>query len=328
MVGLPLSSLVSAGLIFLAVALGTVSLALFLEWAQERSRARKVVDQLKSFDQTLSEGGVPGLFRGGVGARSELLQAIAARTPAFADLELLIQQSGAKWTMEVFLLASIGLSLALGVSTLIGTRLWPAALAAAVLGALLPYMRVRRLRTARLNGFEAGLPEAIDLLGRAIRAGHPLSSGLKMVADETQEPIAGEFRRAFEEQRFGLPFEDAILAMADRVTLVDVRILVTAILIQREVGGNLAEVLDNLASVIRARFVIRRQLRTFTAQGRMSGYVLAVLPIAVATIIFVLNPNYMMVLFTDPIGKLMLGTASVMQLIGFLWIRNIVNIDI
>jgi len=328
MVGLPLTSLVSAGLIFLAVALGTVSLALFLEWAQERSRARKVIDQLKSFDQTLSEGSLPGLFRGGSVARSELLQAIASRTPAFADLELLIQQSGAKWTMEVFLLTSIGLSAALGISTLMLTRLWAAALAAAVLGALLPYKRVRRLRTARLNGFEAQLPEAIDLLGRAIRAGHPLSSGLKMVADETQEPIAGEFRRAFEEQRFGLPFEDAVLAMADRVTLVDVRILVTAILIQREVGGNLAEVLDNLASVIRARFVIRRQLRTFTAQGRMSGYVLAVLPIAVATIIYVLNPTYMMVLFTEPIGKLMLGTASVMQLIGFLWIRNIVNIDI
>ena len=327
MVDLPVSTLVSAGLIFLAVALGTVSLALFLEWAQERSRQRKVIDQLKSFDQTLSEGGLPGLFRGSA-AQSALLQAIASRTPAFVDLELLMQQSGAKWTMEVFLLASVGLSLAFAVSTLMATRLWPAALAAGVLGALLPYMRVRSLRTKRLNGFEAQLPEAIDLLGRAIRAGHPLSSGLKMVADETQEPIAGEFRRAFEEQRFGLPFEDAVLAMADRVTLVDVRILVTAILIQREVGGNLAEVLDNLASVIRARFVIRRQLRTYTAQGRMSGYVLAALPIAVAAIIFLLNPNYMMVLFTEPIGKLMVGVASVMQLMGFLWIRNIVNIDI
>jgi tight adherence protein B len=328
MVGLPLSTLVSAGLIFLAVALGTVSLALFLEWAQERSRQRQVIDQLKSFDQTLSEGSLPGLFRGGAAARSELLQAIAARTPAFADLELLIQQSGARWTMEVFLLVSVGLAAALGFSTLIFTRLWLVAIAAAVLGALLPYLRVNRQRKTRLNAFEAQLPEAIDLLGRAIRAGHPLSSGLKMVADETRDPIAGEFRRAFEEQRFGLPFEDAILSMADRVTLVDVRILVTAILIQREVGGNLAEVLDNLASVIRARFVIRRQLRTYTAQGRISGYVLAVLPIAVGTIIYFLNPAYMGVLFSEPVGRLMLMTASVMQLIGFLWIRNIVNIDI
>lgn len=327
MVGLPVSTLVSAGLIFLAVALGTVSLALFIELAQERGRQRKVLDQLRNFDQVLSEEG-PGLFRGAVGARSRLLQQLNARIPAFADLELLLQQAGATWTMEAFLIVSVGLAAALGFSTLIFTRLWPVAMIATVLGAMLPYFRVRSLRNRRLGAFEAGLPEAIDLLGRAIRAGHPLSSGLKMVADETQDPIASEFRRTFEEQRFGLPFDDAIVAMADRVTLVDVRILVTAILIQREVGGNLAEVLDNLAAVIRARFTIRRQLRTYTAQGRISGYVLAVLPIAVGTIIFLLNPAYMKVLFNNSIGQFMLVTAAVMQIIGYLWIRKIVNIEI
>jgi tight adherence protein B len=230
--------------------------------------------------------------------------------------------------MEVFLLVSLGLSLALGLATLVMSRIWPVALVAAIVGALLPYMRMSMMRRRRSRAFEAGLPEAIDLLGRAIRAGHPLSSGLKMVAEETREPIAGEFRRTFEEQRFGLPFEDAMMAMADRVTLLDVRILVTAILIQREVGGNLAEVLDNLATVIRARFNIRRQLRTYTAQGRMSGYVLAVLPIAVGTIIYLLNPGYMNVLFSTSIGTFLLVVASVMQIIGFLWIRKIVNIDI
>jgi tight adherence protein B len=327
MVGLPTTTLISAGLVFLAVALGTVSLALFLELAQERSRQRKVLDQLRNFDQTLTESG-QGLFRGASAARSRLVQGLSARIPAFADLELMMQQAGTSWTMEAFLTVSVGIGAALGFSTLIFTRLWPVALVAAVVGALLPYLRVRSIRKRRLNAFEAGLPEAIDLLGRAIRAGHPLSSGLKMVADETQDPIASEFRRAFEEQRFGLPFDDAIVAMADRVTLIDVRILVTAILIQREVGGNLAEVLDNLASVIRARFTIRRQLRTFTAQGRMSGYVLAVLPIAVGTIIYLLNPGYMKVLFTNNIGQFMLLGASVMQIIGYLWIRKIVNIDI
>ncbi len=327
MVGLPTSTLISAGLVFLAVALGTLSLAFFLEWAQERSRQRKVLDQLRAFDQTLTEGGAGGLFRGGA-SRSRVLQAIAAKTPAFADLELKVQQSGGGWTMEVFLLVSLGLSLALGLAALVLSRIWPVALVAAIVGALLPYMRMNLMRRRRTRAFEAGLPEAIDLLGRAIRAGHPLSSGLKMVADETQEPIAGEFRRTFEEQRFGLPFEDAMMAMADRVTLLDVRILVTAILIQREVGGNLAEVLDNLATVIRARFNIRRQLRTYTAQGRMSGYVLAVLPIAVGTIIYLLNPGYMNVLFSTSMGTFMLVVASVMQIIGFLWIRKIVNIDI
>ena len=132
---------------------------------------------------------------------------------------------------------------------------------------------------------------------------------MKMVADETKDPIASEFRRTHEEHRFGLPFEDALLAMADRVSLIDVRILTTAILIQREVGGNLAEVLDNLANVIRVRFTIRRQLRVYTAQGRFSGYVLGALPIAVGLAIYSLNPSYMRLLFTDPLGKLMVLIA-------------------
>jgi tight adherence protein B len=149
-----------------------------------------------------------------------------------------------------------------------------------------------------------------------------------MAADDGPEPVASEFRRVFEEQRFGLPLQDSLLGMADRVNIVDVRILVTAILIQREVGGNLAEVLDNLASVIRARFTIRRQLRVYTAQGRFGGYVLAVLPIAVGGAIYSLNPPYVMLLFTDPLGKLMVILAVVFQLIGFLWIRKIVNIEI
>jgi tight adherence protein B len=179
-----------------------------------------------------------------------------------------------------------------------------------------------------MHKFEEQLPEAIDLLGRAIRAGHPLSSGLDMVARETAKPVAEEFQRTFEEQRFGLPLEDSLLAMADRVTLVDVRILVTAILIQRNVGGNLAEILDNIAYTIRERFKIRRQLRVYTAQGRMAGYVLAVLPITVGTIIFFLNPDYMMTLFRDPIGKLAVYSAAILQTSGYLWIRKIVNIEI
>ena len=197
-----------------------------------------------------------------------------------------------------------------------------------MIGASIPYMIVRHRRNSRMYKFEEMLPEAIDLLGRAIRAGHPLSAGLKMVADETAEPIQSEFRRTHEENRFGLPFDDALLAMADRVSIVDVRILVTAILIQREVGGNLAEVLDNLANVIRVRFTIRRQLRVYTAQGRFSGYVLAVLPDCGRRRHLQPEPAYIRLLFTDPLGKLMLITAVVFQIIGFLWIRKIVDIEI
>ncbi len=314
-------------MVFLAVALGAVAFALMVEWGQERSRQRNVLEKLRRFETSMTETG-GGIFRGPGPAAPQWLQDMAARTPAFNDLQLLIEQSGSRWNMQSFLVLSFGFATALGLAVLLLSGVWPIAVIGAAIGGLVPFLIIRVRRGRRLDAFEAGLPDAIDLLARAIRAGHPLSSGLQMVADETQEPVAGEFRRAFEEQRFGLPFDDAVTAMADRVALVDVRILVTAILIQRLVGGNLAEVLDNLATVIRKRFVIRRQLRTYTAQGRISGYVLALLPIVVGIVIYFMNPEYTRVLFEHPIGRFMLVTAALMQIVGYLWIRKIVNIEI
>ena len=325
MVGLPTTTWAAAIFVFLAVALGTLSVALIIEYFQERRRQQEALKQLRAFTD---EDGAGGLLRGGEGDMPRWLQPIAARIPAFQDLDLMMEQAGLKGHLPTFLLGTLGLCCAFGIGLLTLTRYWPAALTAAVAGAAIPYLIVRYRRNKRLFKFEEMLPEAIDLLGRAIRAGHPLSAGLKMVADETTEPIQSEFRRTHEENRFGLPFDDALLAMADRVSIVDVRILVTAILIQREVGGNLAEVLDNLANVIRVRFTIRRQLRVYTAQGRFSGYVLAILPIAVGAAIYSLNPSYIRLLFTDPFGKLMLMTAVIFQIIGFLWIRKIVDIEI
>ncbi len=325
MVGLPTTTWVAAVLIFLAVAFGTLSFALVIEYFQERRRQQDALRQLRAFTDEDQAG---GLIRSSDADMPRWLRPIAARIPAFQDLDLMMEQADLKGHLPTFLLGTIGLSVAFGIGLLTLTRYWPAATIAAVVGASIPYLIVRHRRNKRMYRFEEMLPEAIDLLGRAIRAGHPLSAGLKMVADETTEPIQSEFRRTHEENRFGLPFDDALLAMADRVSIVDVRILVTAILIQREVGGNLAEVLDNLANVIRVRFTIRRQLRVYTAQGRFSGYVLAVLPVAVGTAIYTINPSYIRLLFTDPMGKLMLLTAFVFQVIGFLWIRKIVDIEI
>ena len=220
------------------------------------------------------------------------------------------------------------MAVGLGSMTLIMSRSVAVAFVATVIGGMLPTMYVRRRRTKRLNAFEELLPEAIDLVGRALRAGHPLTAGFKMAADDGPEPVAGEFRRVFEEQRFGLPIQDSLLGMADRVNIVDVRILVTAILIQREVGGNLAEILDNLAAVVRARFTIRRQIRVYTAQGRMTGYLLSALPIILFSMLYMINAEYMSILFTDPIGKILIVVAITMQLIGFLWIRKIIKIEI
>lgn len=326
---MPVSTWATAALVFVAVALGSVSVALLFEWLGERRKQQDVLGQLRKFERGLVSAGAEGtgILRRAV-RESELMTALAARFPSIADLQMMIQQAAVSMTTSAFLTLTLGLSVGLGLVVLLLFRSWFAAILFAALGAWIPYLWLKRRRNRRMYAFEESLPEAIDLLGRAIRAGHPLSSGLKMVADETQEPIAGEFQRTFEEHRFGVPFDDAIQDLADRVDIVDVRILVTAILIQREVGGNLAEVLDNLASVIRARFTIRRQLRVYTAQGRMSGYVLAALPIIVGAIIYMLNPEYGALMFTHSLGRFFLGLAATMQIIGYLWIRKIINIDI
>ena len=328
MFGLPATTLVPAALIFLAVAFGTISLALLLDIIQERRRRSDALRQLRDFTNNPHGGEGPGLIRGADAQIPEWLAPIAERVPAFEDATLMLEQAGSSMTLSRLIVVSGGLAVSFGLGILVLTNMWIAAIIAAAAGGLGPYTVLRRKRARRFYKFEEQLPEAIDMLGRAIRAGHPLSAGLKMVSDEASDPVAGEFRRTHEEHRFGLAFEDALLAMADRVGIVDVRILVTAILIQREVGGNLAEVLDNLASVIRARFTIRRQLRVYTAQGRFSGYVLAVLPIAVGAAIYSLNPPYIKLLFTDPMGKLLVMLAVIFQIIGFLWIRKIVNIEI
>jgi tight adherence protein B len=198
--------------------------------------------------------------------------------------------------------------------------------AALVLGGLGPYLYVRWKKGKRTLRLEGQLPEAIDLIARAVRAGHPLSEGLRMASEEAPEPLASEFRVTFEEQKFGLPFEEALLGLGDRVEVVDVRILITAILVQREVGGNLSEILEQIAETMRARFSLKRQVRVYTAQGRMSGYTLAALPIFVGVLISIINPEYMQTLFREPLGQALLVGAGVLQGIGFLWIRQIVDV--
>ena len=325
---IPATSWVAAALVFLAVTFGAVGLALLVEFFQETRRRRSVVRQLQGLGALDRVEGDAALIRRAALDQPAWLQQLSASTPRIRDLSILLQQAGSATSLEALLLICVGLGLGTGAAMLTLTRFWPIALLSCAIGAYTPIWFLKRKRQRRVDAFESALPDAIDLLGRAIRAGHPLSAGFHMVAQELADPISTEFQRTFEEQRFGLPFDDAIIAMADRVALIDVRILVTAILIQREVGGNLAEVLDNLASVIRARFTIRRQLRVYTAQGRFSGYTLAVLPIIVGTLIYLLNPPYMKLLFTHPIGKLLVFLAVVMQIVGFLWIRKIIDIEI
>jgi tight adherence protein B len=202
------------------------------------------------------------------------------------------------------------------------------AILAAAGGLLGPLAFVAFKRSRRLRAFEKNFPEAIDLLSRAVRAGHSFTTGLEMIATELPEPVAGEFRTAFEEQNFGLPLRDALLNLSERVPLIDVRFFVTALLIQKETGGNLAEILDNLSHVVRDRFRILGEVRIKTAQGRLTAGILMALPPFMVVMMRFLNPDYVNQLFTDPWGPYMLGGGAILQVIGSIMLWKIVNIEV
>jgi tight adherence protein B len=321
---------IPAVLVFIAVAFGTVALVLAAEGVRSWYRRRDVVRRV---DELMSGGDAPGgserreLFRSEEEEPS-VLNALIARSARLRHLPLLLEHSGVGWSTGTFVLLSLGIAAAFGLFALVAFGGLLTAVVLAALGAWLPYGYLKLMKKRQLDRFEEVFPEAVDMLGRAIRAGHPLSAGIQMVGQEMAEPVAGEFRTIFEEQRFGVPFADALMGMVDRVDLVDVRIFITAVLVQREVGGNLSEILDNITTTIRDRFRIRRQLRTYTAQGRLSGMVVAAMPIAVGLIIFLMNPDYIRILFEHPMGKTLLTFGITMQILGFLWIRKVVNIEI
>jgi tight adherence protein B len=255
-----------------------------------------------------------------------LMRFLAERIPQLWDLHHLLGQSGLDWTLGGFALRASASASITALVCFFSSGSSVVAAVGFVFGAVVPYMYVRWKKARRILQLESQLPDSIDLIARAVRAGHPLSEGLRMVSEEGPEPLASEFRITFEEQRFGLPFEDALMGLGDRVEVVDVRILVTAILVQREVGGNLSEILEQIAETMRARFSLKRQVRVYTAQGRMSGYTLAALPIVVGSVISLINPAYMQTLFHEPLGKALLTGAAMLQGIGFLWIRRIVDV--
>jgi tight adherence protein B len=318
---------------FIAVSLSVVTLALLWEALQEWKRRRAVADQIKHLSEgTLGSSGSReislALLRGENGDDPRWLQAVVAILPQRRDIAHLLEQADMSWSVGTYLLVTVGIAAVFGIIGMILVPIPLAPLGIAAAGAYLPYAYVRKRRTRRVSAFEKHFPEAIDLLGRSIRAGHALNSGLEVIAEELADPVSTEFRQVFEEQKFGLPLRDSLMAMADRIPLVDTRIFVTAVLIQRESGGSLAEILDNISYTIRERFKIRRQLKVYTAQGRMTGYLLAVLPIVMGVIIYTVSPEYMSVLFEESMGRFALGLAAVLQILGYLSIRKIIDIDI
>ncbi|MGH7543973.1 MAG: type II secretion system F family protein [Gemmatimonadota bacterium] len=316
----------AAVMAFVAMAFGILALATFYEWWLDRRRQKEIRARIGTEDvmaRTFDD-----LIRKPDSRIPEWLEPLLVRLPHLRDLQDLLDQTDLGWNVGSFILLTVGATVAFGTTALFLTNYPIVALVASVLGGTLPYLYVRRKRTSRQNAFLESFSEGIELLSRALRAGHAFSTGLQMVADEAAEPVATEFRTVFEEHKFGLPLDEALYGLIDRMDIPDVHIFVTAVLIQREVGGNLAEVLDTLAETIRERFSIRRQVRVHTAQGRLTGYVLVALPIVMVFLVTALNREYLAILWEEPIGRLLVAVAAILQVVGFFVIRRIVHIEV
>lgn len=246
----------------------------------------------------------------------------------FGDLRKMLDQAGLSWSPTQFLMLSLILgAVSTGACVAFRAPIWTVPLAG-LSAASAPLLLIIFKRKRRLSKFGAQLPEALELISRALRAGHSLGAGFNLVGDEMAEPIRSEFARCYEEQNLGVPLEDAIQSMTVRVPNLDLKFFATAITLQRQTGGDLAEILDKIGHLIRERFKIFGQIQALTGEGRLSGVVLLALPPVLFLVMYKLNADYVMVLFRDEIGKKMLAFAIVMQVIGAYVIKKIINIKV
>ena len=314
-------------LVFFGVAGVVMGVYLGAMWLFSRLEGRKLARRLREVGESPDAPDAALVMDQPEGPLPRLDE-LVKRTAVGSRLSRLIEQSGIRTTPSAVLVMSLCSAMLTAAIAAWFVRHPLAPVVAVPIGLVLPFAWLVNRRSSRFKQFEEQFPEALDLLSRAIRAGHAFQTALGMVGDELTAPVGPEFKKTFERQNFGLPLRDAMDELSERVTLLDVRFFVTAVAIQRETGGNLAEILDNLAHVVRERFKIRRQVRVHTAHGRFTGYVLLALPAALGVALSFISPEHMKLLFQERMGQMMLIAAMVMQTVGYIWIRQVIKIEV
>jgi tight adherence protein B len=298
----------------------------YLAWHRHRGpEARRLSQRLEA----LAAGGQSqevAIVKSRLLAKAPALDRLLYKIPRVQALDRLLLQSGSALTVAGLLGLVVGLAVGAAAVAALLRLPWWLMLAAPVAAALLPPAYVLAVRARRLRRIDEQLPEALDLMSRAMRAGHAFPSALKMVGSEMPAPIADEFRVAFEEVNFGLEQHTALANLAARVPSTDLRYFVVAALIQRETGGNLAELMSSIASLIRSRLKFERSIRVLTAEGRLSAWILVLLPFALGTVVYLINPTFIGVLFTDPTGIRLVTGALVLMVVGLVWMSRLVNV--
>ena len=324
-----MSAILIAFLVFVVVALATFVAVSLLD--QRRAQARLIKDRLATVqkaperepDEELA------LLRDEQLSKIPALDTLLRRSARVSAIQESLLQAGMKFRAGNFLVMCLICGGVAGFAALAWSGWNPAiGWVALIIGAFLPYSFVSYRRQKRFEKIEELFPEAIDTLARAVRAGHAFTTALEMISNEASEPLSSEFRQLYEEQKFGMPVRDALMNLTERVPLVDVKFFVTAVMLQRETGGNLAEILDNLSYVIRERFKIQRQVRVHTAQGRLTMALLMGMPPTVVAILAVFSPDFVRPLFYDPIGHTLLVASIALQTIGYFVIRKIIKIQV
>jgi tight adherence protein B len=319
--------LLIALLVFVVSALAAFAVFSLLD--QRSARARLIKERLAVHKEPKREPKEElALLRDERLSQIPALDTLLRRSDLVSAMQDVLEQAGMKFRAVNFLLLCMLSGIIAAIAAALCSKNAAIAWAALIIGAFLPYSAVSFRRQKRFEKFEELFPEAIDTLARAVRAGHAFTTALEMITNEVAEPVASEFRQLYEEQKFGMPVRDALLNLTERMPLVDVKFFVTAVMLQRETGGNLAEILDNLSYVIRERFKIQRQVRVYTAQGRLTMALLMAMPPIIVMVMLALNPSFIRPLFSDAIGHTLLVAGITLQTIGYFVIRKIIRIQV
>ncbi|MDF3883907.1 type II secretion system F family protein [Cupriavidus basilensis] len=301
------------------------------QWWQGRhsQTARRLSQRLQAALLVSARRGKDGgILKQRVLSESPELTRLLQQVPHAVTLDRMLLQSGLDWSVGRFLALTLALpAIAASLGTLFALP-WPALLMLTAGFTALPLLYVRRCRDKRLLKLEQQLPEGADMISRALRAGHSLPSALSMAGEELPAPIGTELGMVFREINYGVPMNDALTGLTERVPIEDLRYLVIAVLIQRESGGNLTEILDNVGNIIRKRLQLLDKVRVLSAEGRLGAWILTVLPLVVGGIVYVMNPALIATLWTDPTGIRMLWISTAMMIFGVLWMRKIVRIHV
>ncbi len=315
--------------------LGFLAVVLFFEgsylaWNSSRGpEAKKIQGRLQAMSAGAHRGGGDSTL-----VKRRLMSALPAmenwlqKLPRMHQLDRLLIESGTSLTVGRFLSYSLVLFLAGLLGAFLVEIPWLIALGLAFVLGVMPLLFVARARDKRLYSIEQQLPDALELMSRAMRAGHAFASAVDMVASEGAQPIASEFKIVFDETNYGVAMQDALLNLATRVPSTDLRYFVVAVMIQRETGGNLAELLDNLSSLMRARFKLMGHIRVLSAEGKLSAWILTLLPFSVAVMINIVNPGFMKVLYTDPAGLKIIYGMILLMTFGIFWMWRIIKIRV